>query len=111
MAAPLRPVEEAYDTRVAGVLSGAGRFRPALVLDRRTTGRRRAPVAVMGKVHCLVDADQAPIHTGDLLTSSATRGHAMRVTDRSQALGAVIGKALAPLPKGRAIIPVLITLQ
>jgi hypothetical protein len=65
----------------------------------------------MGKVACKVDADHGAIAAGDLLTSSPTPGHAMRVADRQAAFGAVIGKALRPLAAGRGMIPVLVTLQ
>jgi hypothetical protein len=60
----------------------------------------------MGKVYCKVDADLAPIVAGDLLTSSPTPGHAMRVIDRSRAYGAVVGKALSSLARGEDLIPV-----
>jgi hypothetical protein len=102
---------QAYDTRAAGVISGAGPFRPGLVLDKRNTQRRRLPVAMMGKVHCLVDAGPAPIRPGDLLTTAVRFGHAMRATDRARAMGAIIGKALAPLDAGEGRIPILVTLQ
>jgi hypothetical protein len=69
----------------------------------------RAPVALVGKVFCKVDADFAPIAVGDLLTTSPTAGCAMRATDR--AFGAVIGKALASHADGLGLIPILVTLQ
>ena len=100
-----------YDARVVGVVAGAGDFRPGLVLDRRTTGRRRAPVALLGKVYCWVDATVHPVRAGDLLTSSARPGHARAVAERSRALGAVVGKALAPLTTGCGLLPVLVTLH
>ena len=53
----------------------------------------------------------APIEVGDLLTTSATPGHAMKATDPLKAFGAVIGKALRPLDSGQGLIPVLIALQ
>jgi hypothetical protein len=62
-------------------------------------------------VVCKVDADIAPIKTGDLLTTSATKGHAQKVVDSTGAVGAVLGKALGSLKKGQGTIPVLITLQ
>jgi hypothetical protein len=103
--------EQPYDTRVAGVVSGAGCYRPGLILDRRDTGRERAPIALMGKVFCFAEATDAPIVAGDLLTTSTHRGYAMRIGDRGRAIGAVLGKALAPLRSGRGLIPVLVTLQ
>jgi hypothetical protein len=107
----LAPSESPYDTRVAGIVSGAGSYRPGLVLDRRSTGSRRAPVALLGKVYCRVDASETPVRIGDLLTTSSRAGHAMRASDPLRAFGAVLGKALAPLPSGSGLIPVLVTLQ
>lgn len=101
----------AYDSRVVGVISGAGRYRPALILDRHGGGRRRMPVALMGKVYCKVDAGYAPVAAGDLLTSSPTPGHAMKAVDPARAFGSVIGKALRPLGEGQQLIPILVTRQ
>jgi hypothetical protein len=103
--------EKAYDTRVAGVISGAGSYRPGLVLDRRDTGRDRAPVSLLGKVCVLADATDGPIAVGDLLTTALTPGHVMAVTEPERAFGAVVGKALEALPSGRGLIPVLVTLR
>lgn len=110
-AGKLAPCSAPYDRRAAGVLSGAGSYRPALVLDRREPAPDRMPLALVGKVYCKVDADHGPIAFGDLLTTSATPGHAMRASDRDRAFGAVIGKALADCPAGRAMIPILVALQ
>jgi len=107
----IRSSTEPYDSKVAGVLSGAGGLRPGLVLDRTSATRLRRPVALMGKVFCKVDAQYAPIRTGDLLTTSLTCGHAMKMTDRARGLGAVLGKALRPVGAGRTLIPILVTLQ
>ncbi len=60
---------------------------------------------------CKVDADIAPIEAGDLLTTSPTKGHAQKVLDASKASGAILGKALAGLKKGRGKIPVLVSFQ
>jgi hypothetical protein len=61
--------------------------------------------------HCKVDADIAPISVGDLLTTSPTKGHGQKVLDPSKATGAIIGKALGSLKKGKGKIPVLVTLH
>jgi hypothetical protein len=110
-AGTLTPAATDYDTRVAGVVSGAHSYRPALILDRAEPCPDRKPIALCGKVWCKVDADVASIAVGDLLTTARTPGHAMRATDRSRAFGAVLGKALAPLPGGRGLIPILVCLQ
>jgi hypothetical protein len=96
---------------VAGVVSGAGEYRPALVLDRRESATERISVALVGKVYCKVDADYGPIEVGDLLTTSKRPGFAMKAGDRVRAFGAVIGKALAPLQNGQGSIPILVALQ
>jgi hypothetical protein len=107
----LRESAHDYDRKVAGVVSGAGGYRPGIVLERRPTGSERAVLALLGKVYCKVDASYAPIAVGDLLTTSATPGHAMKATDAGRAFGSVIGKALRPLETGRGLIPLLIALQ
>lgn len=101
----------AYDSRVVGIISGAGDYRPGLVLDKRVGESNRSPIAVMGKAYCRVTAETAPIRIGDLLTTSDRQGHAMKADDPRQAFGAVIGKALASLDSGTGLVPVLVALQ
>jgi hypothetical protein len=107
----LRQCREAYDTKVAGVLSGAGGCRPGILLGKQTSQSRRMPLALNGKVYCKVDAQYGAIATGDLLTTSPTAGHAMKVSDPSRASGAILGKALRPLMEGKSLIPILVALQ
>jgi hypothetical protein len=107
----LRESQTSYDTKVAGVVSGAGTYKPGIVLDRQHTRINRLPVALVGKVYCKVDAEYSPISVGDLLTSSPTSGHAMKASDPLKAFGAVIGKALGNLPAGRGLLPILVCLQ
>jgi len=107
----LHQSEQAYDKRVAGVISGAGKYRPGITLDRRQSRHNRMPVALVGKVYCKVDADASPIQIGDLLTTSSTSGHAMKASDPFRAFGAVLGKALGALQGGKGLIPILVALQ
>jgi hypothetical protein len=107
----LQPSYQSYDRKVAGVISGAGEYKPGLILGRRDSSRARRPLALVGKVYCKVDAGYSPVEIGDLLTTSPTLGHAMKASDASMAFGAVIGKSLGRLPSGRGIIPILIALQ
>jgi hypothetical protein len=102
---------QAYDKRVAGVVSGAGDYKPGILLDRQQGQENRAALALVGKVYCLADARHGSIDVGDLLTTSTTPGHAMRVTDYESAFGSVIGKAMRPLAEGQGLIPVLIALR
>ena len=106
----VRMSERPYDHMVAGVVSGAGDYRPAMVLNDRPGLHRRA-LALTGKVWCKVDAGTTGIRLGDLLTTSSTPGHAMRAEEPARAFGAVIGKALAQLPSGQGLIPILVSLQ
>jgi hypothetical protein len=99
-----------YDKRVAGVISGAGNYKPGIVLDKRQTQNNRMPIALVGKVYCKVDAQYSPIEVGDLLTTSPTPGHAMKADDPFKAFGTVIGKALKPWLAGQGLIPILIAL-
>lgn len=97
-----------YDKRVAGVISGAGSYKPGVVLDRRVSTRARIPVALAGKVYCKVDASFGAIELGDMLTTSATPGFAMKAQDPLRAFGATIGKALTGLDAGCGLIPILV---
>jgi hypothetical protein len=107
----LKESREAYDKRVAGVVSGGGDYKPGILLDKKPSVTNRLPVALVGKVYCKVDARCTPIEVGDLLTTSATAGHAMKALEPLHAFGAVIGKALRPLKAGRGLIPILVALQ
>jgi len=107
----LRPSVSPYDKKVVGVVSGAGPYKPAIVLDRQDSLDHRAPVALLGKVFCKVDAEEYAIEVGDLLTTSVSAGHAMKASDPSRACGAVIGKARRPLASGRGKIRVVVALQ
>ncbi len=107
----LVPSRQAYDKRVAGVVSGAGDLRPGILLDRQSKKSDRLPLAMTGKVYCKVDADYGPVEVGDLLTTSPTRGHAMKASDCGKAFGTVIGKALRGLEAGKGLIPILVALQ
>jgi hypothetical protein len=107
----VQPSQNAYDKKVAGVISGAGDYRPGLILGRRDSLQERMPLALVGKVYCKVDADPAPIAVGDMLTTSARPGFGMKATDSVRAFGAVIGKALRPLQAGQGLIPILVALQ
>jgi hypothetical protein len=107
----LEPSENAYDKKVAGVISGAGDYRPGLVLGRDGQSQNRMPLALVGKVYCKVDAQYGPIQVGDMLTTCPTPGHAMKASDPLKAFGSVIGKALRPLDSGQGLIPILVNLQ
>ena len=95
----------AYDRRVAGIISGADGVNPGLVLGQKgTDADGELPVANVGRVWCMSDADaNGPIEPGDLLVSSKTPGHAMKSSDFARSQGAVLGKAMSRLDRGRGL--------
>ncbi len=103
----------AYDKTVAGVVSGAGGVKPGMLMGQHgTAADGRQPVALTGRVYCWVDADQSgAIRPGDLITTSDTPGHGMKVLDHARSQGAVIGKAMSSLASGRGLVLVLVSLQ
>jgi hypothetical protein len=107
----LQVCQGAYDRRVAGIVSGAGDYKPGITLGRRSSKTNRMPIALVGKVYCKADAQYGHINIGDLLTTSPTPGHAMKAEDPLQAFGSVIGKALCSLQEGQGLIPILVALQ
>jgi hypothetical protein len=100
-----------YDKRVVGVVSGAGAYKPGVILGSSGTDNPRVQLALIGKVLCKVDARAGAIAAGDLLATSSVLGHAMKACEPQRSVGAVIGKALEPLQTGRGFISVLVTLQ
>jgi hypothetical protein len=108
----VRVSDSAYDSRVVGVISGAGDYKPAVITDHHDENLVcRRPVALMGKVYCKVDASYGSVDIGNLLTTSSTPGHAMKANDRAKAFGSIIGKALMPLSVGQGLVPILIALK
>lgn len=91
---------------VAGVYS----TRPAFVGGVAEDDVPRVPLAVVGVVPVKASAENGAIRAGDLLTSAATPGHAMRAGDEA-AVGTVIGKALGDLEEGTSVISLLLVLQ
>ena len=75
------------------------------------TPKSDVPLAVVGVVPCKVTAENGAIEAGDLLVTSSKQGYAMKGTDRRKMMGAVLGKALEPLPRGTGVVQVLVTLQ
>jgi len=102
--------DQPYDTRVAGIVSGANGVNSAIKMEQLGLEGGQS-VALSGRVYALADASQAPIKPGDLLTTSSVPGHAMKVTDHGRAQGAVLGKAMTGLKAGRGLVLVLVSLQ
>jgi hypothetical protein len=101
-----------YATLVAGIYS----TKPGVLasphhIDDPAVQKTEVPLAVVGIVPCKVSTENGAIARGDLLVTSSRPGYAMKGTNRRRMLGAVVGKALEPLPNGTGVIQVLVTLQ
>ena len=101
----------AYDTHVAGIVSGAGGINPGIQLKQQGALEGGQNVALTGRVYALADATSGPIKPGDLLTTSAKPGYCMKAGDRDRAQGAILGKAMTGLKEGQGKVLVLVTLQ
>ncbi len=103
--------DRAYSPFVAGIYS----TKPGVLASQYKMDdpnlTKEVPLAIVGIVPCKVSAENGPIEVGDLLVASSTPGHAMKGTDRSRMLGAVVGKAPERLREDKGVIQVLVTLQ
>jgi len=107
----LKLSDSAYDVRVAGVVSGANGINPGIQMHQQGILEGGKNVALTGRVYVQADTSNGAIHPGDLLTTSCTPGHAMKVSDHARAAGAILGKAMTGLSTGQGTVLVLVTLQ
>ncbi|MCX7926114.1 MAG: hypothetical protein N2554_09920, partial [Fimbriimonadales bacterium] len=108
----LRKAQGAYNTRVAGVVAGANGLPTGIVLGNLEGSENHAPIAMSGRVWVYADATERAIEPGTLLTTSDKPGYAMAVRDRDRAQGAILGKAMTRLEKGKTgMVLVLVNLQ
>jgi hypothetical protein len=106
----MRVSRDANSSLVAGVVSGAGGLPIGTIMGNLPGSEAQTPVALSGRVWVKCDATGSAIRPGDLLTTSAVPGHAMRTHDASN--GAVLGKAMSALDLGETgLVLVLINLQ
>ena len=110
-AGALTVAEMPYDRRVAGVVSGAGGLVAGLSMGQEGVASGDTSVAMTGRVYVKSSAENGAIRPGDLLTTAALDGHAMKATDPARAFGATIGKAMSPLDEGTGLVLVLVNLQ
>jgi hypothetical protein len=107
----LKVSDSAYDSKVVGIISGAGGINTGLTLHQDGALEGDLVVAIAGRVYCKAEANSAPIKPGDLLTTSSVKGNCMKATERDKAYGAVIGKALTGLDKGEGLVLIIVNLQ
>jgi hypothetical protein len=107
----LKMSNQPYDTRVAGVISGANGISPGIQLQQQGLLEGGRNVALTGRVYVQADTSNGAIQPGDLLTTSTTPGRAMKVSDHLRAQGAILGKAMTGLSEGNGMVLLLVTLQ
>lgn len=107
----LKVSDSPYDTHVAGVVSGANGINPGIQMHQQGLIEGGKNVALTGRVYVRADAANGAIRPGDMLTTSSTPGHAMKVSDHAKAAGAILGKAMTGLSEGKGLVLVLVTLQ
>jgi hypothetical protein len=90
--AEVTTTDQINDTRAAGIVT----TDPAYVMNHELQGTK-ACLALAGRVPCKV---VGRVKKGDMLTTSATPGYAVRAT--TPTLGAIIGKALEDKDYGEA---------
>jgi hypothetical protein len=108
----LRKARGAYNTRVVGVVSGANNLPAGAILGHLEGSESHTPIAMSGRVWVYADATQCAIEPGDLLTTAEKPGYAMKARDPRQSHGAILGKAMTRLEKGKTgMVLVVVNLQ
>jgi hypothetical protein len=109
----LRLARGAYNPRIAGIVSGAKNLAAGVILtDPKTKIKNTLPIAMNGRVWVWCDATKRAIEPGNFLTSSSRPGYAMAALRSSRAQGAILGKAMTRLPKGKTgLVLALVNLQ
>jgi hypothetical protein len=107
----LRRSTQAYDQRVAGIVSGAKGIKPGIALHQEGSLEGGENVALSGRVYVQAESSNGFIEPGDFLTTSDVPGYAMKATDAVRRHGAILGKAMSSLRDSRGTVLVLVTLQ
>jgi len=101
----------AYDSKVAGVISGANGIQHGIRMGQHDVLDGDTLLAMAGRVYVKCSTENGPIRPGDLLTTAGLAGHAMKATAPDRAFGAVIGKAMSVLEDETGLVLVLVSLQ
>lgn len=99
---------KAFQSSVVGVYSTQPGFVGGMPMEGQADGT--VPVAMLGVIPVKASAENGPIQPGDLLTSSATPGYAMKAGPNPPT-GSIIGKALGVLTTGQGVIQMVVMLQ
>jgi hypothetical protein len=110
-AGELMPSNGAYDSKVAGIVSGAIGVESGLHMGQEGVMDGKHAIAMTGRVYVKCTTENGVIRPGDRLTTSSTAGHTMKATDTERCDGAVIGKAMSSLDEEAGMVLVLVNLQ
>jgi hypothetical protein len=83
----------AYDSQILGVVA-----RDAAILIDTNSGEQSVPIISTGKVYVLVSTKEGVIKKGELITSSTTKGVAVKATKSGYVLGTALEDATNPDP-------------
>ncbi len=108
----LKVTDRAYDTKIAGIISGANGVKPGILMGQKGSSAFGDDlVTLSGRTYVKANSLGGAIKVGDFLTSSPVKGEAMRVKSARKARGSIIGKAMTPLEEGSDFVLVLVNLQ
>jgi Ca2+-binding EF-hand superfamily protein len=106
----LKISNEAYDRKVAGVVSGANGIDPGIIMTQTgTLADGEYPIALTGRVWVKCSGENGDVEVGDLLTTGNKPGHAMKA-DKKDLSGAILGKAMSSCTSDNMVLT-LISLQ
>ncbi len=104
--------QEAYDKKIAGVISGANGIKPGILMGQdNTIAHGDELVTLSGRTYVQCNTSNGSIQIGDFITSSDIAGEAMKASSKKKSRGAIIGKAMTNLESGNDFVLVLINLQ
>ncbi len=107
----LMPSSSAYDSKVAGIVSGANGVNPGIKMGQDGVMDGKNLIAMTGRVYVKCSSVNGTIKPGDLLTTSDVAGHAMKASDAGKSQGTVVGKAMSSLDAETGMVLVLVNLQ
>lgn len=107
----LEITQEAYDKKVAGIISGANGVKSGVIMGQEETiANGEYPIALSGRVYVKANSSGGQIKPGDFITSSNIAGQAMKVSDFDKSRGAIVGKAMTSIDDNGYVL-VLVNLQ
>ena len=108
----LKITDRIYDTKIVGIISGANGVKPGILMGQKgSSAFGDDMITLSGRTYVKANVVGGPIKVGDFLTSSPTKGEAMKVKNFRRARGSIIGKAMTPMEEGTGYVLVLVNLQ